>query len=172
LKAYRLITLNKYDSKSFSDNVFQAYTLIEKDHGNAGVKGIDFIKLAQMLCIDYPADILHGILRLLDKREEENVEFDEFLCGIKTILLFDNYFEEMEQMFRYLDQTKQGKIKKDELVYAVKKINQQKTELRVPTLDDVETVYSQLAVEEDGMLNYDEYLILLFKVTQDNFGAE
>ena len=124
LKAYRLITLNKYDSKSFSDNVFQAYTLIEKDHGNAGVKGIDFIKLAQMLCIDYPADILHGILRLLDKREEEHVEFDEFLCGIKTILLFDNYFEEMEQLFRYLDQTKQGKIKKDDLIYAVKKINQ------------------------------------------------
>jgi replication factor C small subunit len=73
---------------------------------------------------------------------EENVEFDEFLCGIKTILLFDNYFEEMEQMFRYLDQTKQGKIKKDDLIYAVKKINQQKSELRVPTLDDVETVYS------------------------------
>ena len=95
-----------------------------------------------MLCIDYPADILHGILRLLDKREEENVEFDEFLCGIKTILLFDNYFEEMEQMFRYLDQTKQGKIKKDDVIYAVKKINQQKYELRVPTLDDLETVYS------------------------------
>ncbi len=58
-----------------------------------------------MLCIDYPSDILHGILKLLDKKEEENdtVEFDEFLCGIKTILLFDNYFEEMEQLFKYLD---------------------------------------------------------------------
>jgi Ca2+-binding EF-hand superfamily protein len=76
-----------------------------------------------MLCIDYPPDILHGILRLLDKREEENVEFDEFLCGIKTILLFDNYFEEMEQLFRYLDVQKQGKIKKEELVHSVKKIN-------------------------------------------------
>jgi hypothetical protein len=32
LKAYRYITLNKYDAKSFSDNVFQAYTMIEKDH--------------------------------------------------------------------------------------------------------------------------------------------
>ena len=41
-----------------------------------------------------------------------------------NILLFDNYFEEMEQMFRYLDQTKQVKIKKDDLIYAVKKINQ------------------------------------------------
>lgn len=113
LKAYRLITLNKYDAKSFADNVFQAFAMIEKDHGNSGIKGIDFIKLAQMLCIDYPSDILHGILRLLDKREDENIEFDEFLCGIRTILLFDNYFEEMEQLFKYLDLKKEGKIKKD-----------------------------------------------------------
>jgi hypothetical protein len=36
----------------------------------------------------------------------------------------------------------------------------------------VETVYGQLGVEEEGWLNYDEYLILLFKVTLDNYGAE
>jgi Ca2+-binding EF-hand superfamily protein len=125
-----------------------------------------------MLCIDYPAEILHGILRLLDKREEENVEFDEFLCGIKTILMFDNYFEEMEQLFRYLDVTKVGKIKKDDLVFSVKKINQQRSELRVPTAEDVEMVYTQIDVTEDGVLNYDEYLILLFKTALDNFGAE
>lgn len=68
-----------------------------------------------MLCIDYHQDILTGILRLLDKSQEESetVEFDEFLCGIKTILIFDNYFEEMEQLFKYLDQSKLGKIKKE-----------------------------------------------------------
>jgi len=55
---------------------------------------------------------LHGVLRLLDKREEENVEFDEFLCGIKTILLLDNFFEEMEHLFKYLDTSKLGKIRK------------------------------------------------------------
>jgi Ca2+-binding EF-hand superfamily protein len=125
-----------------------------------------------MLCIDYPAEILHGILRLLDKREEENVEFDEFLCGIKTILMFDNYFEEMEQLFRYLDVTKVGKIKKDDLVFSVKKVNQQRSELRVPTAEDVEMVYTQIDVTEDGVLNYDEFLILLFKTALDNFGAE
>jgi len=42
----------------------------------------------------------------------------------------------------------------------------------VPTVEDVEEVYSQLTVEEEGLLNYDEYLILLFKVTLDNYGAE
>lgn len=53
LKAYRLLTLNKYEAKSFSDNVFAAYTMIEKDHasmnttatGNTGIKGNDLIKL-------------------------------------------------------------------------------------------------------------------------------
>ena len=57
-----------------------------------------------MLCIDYPSEILSGILKLLDKREDENVEFDEFLCGIRTILLFDNFFEQMNSIYVYLDE--------------------------------------------------------------------
>ena len=69
-----------------------------------------------MLCIDYPGEVLTGVLRLIDKREDENVEFDEFLCGVKTILMFDNYFEEMEQLFKYLElpsNNKECKISKD-----------------------------------------------------------
>ena len=31
-------------------------------------------------------------------------------------------------------------------------------------------VYSTFAVEEDGFINYDEFLIILFKVAQDNYG--
>lgn len=188
LKAYRLITLNKYDAKSFSDNVFTAYTLIEKDHsqntnnfgGNSGIKGNDLIKLTQMLCIDYPSEILAGILKLLDKKEEENVDFDEFLNAIKTIMLYDNYFEEMEVLFKYLDVKKAGKIKKNDLVDAVAKLRKSidknnsedgktKCDLRVPSEDDLETVYQTMSVEEDGYLTYDEYLTTLFKVTQESF---
>ena len=109
--------MNKYDTKSFADNVFVAYTMIEKDHsggsnsgsatlGNSGIKGNDFIKLCQMLCIYYPAEILSGILKMLDKKEEENVDFDEFLNGVRTVMLYDNYFDEMEGIFKYLDTKK------------------------------------------------------------------
>ena len=111
-----MITLNKNDMKSFSDNVFQAYTFLEKEHGVSGIKGFDFIKLAKMLCIEYPAEILKGILGQLEKREEENVDFDEFLCGIRTILMYDSYFEEMESIFKHLDFIKKAKIKKDDLI--------------------------------------------------------
>ena len=72
-----------------------------------------------MLCIYYPAEIFQGILKMLDKKEEENVDFDEFLNGVKTIMLYDNYFDEMESLFRYLDQKKAGKIKKNDLIDSV-----------------------------------------------------
>jgi len=37
----------------------------------------------------------------------------------------------------------------------------------VPSEDDIDSVYQTMIVEEEGMLNYDEYVILLFKTTQD-----
>ena len=115
--------------------------MIEKDHGNSGVKGLDLNKLTEMLCIDYPSEVLEGILRILDKRKEENVDFDEFLSAIKTIMIFDNYFEEMEQLFQYLDPAKTGKIKKEDLTSAVKKLTNSKNELRVPSLPELESAY-------------------------------
>jgi Ca2+-binding EF-hand superfamily protein len=75
-----------------------------------------------MLCIYYPSEILAGILKMLDKKEEENVDFDEFLNGVRTVMLYDNYFEEMEGLFKYLDTKKQGKIKKLDLLEAMAKL--------------------------------------------------
>lgn len=72
-----------------------------------------------MLCVDYPADILNGLLKMIDKKEEENVEFDEFLNSIKTIMLYDTYFEEMQVLFKYLDVKGTGKIVKNHLVEAI-----------------------------------------------------
>ena len=56
-----------------------------------------------MLCIEFPAQVTQGIISILEKRDEENVDFDEFLQSIKTILLYDNFFEELETLFRHLD---------------------------------------------------------------------
>ena len=42
-----------------------------------------------------------------------------------------------------------------------------KCELKVPNEDDLETAISTIALEEEGYLSYDEYLVALFKVTQE-----
>lgn len=115
---------------------------------------------------------------MIDKREEENIEFEVFLNAIKTIMLFDNYFEEMEVLFKYLDQKKLGTIKKTDLTEAIRKLRENiaknnntdsknKCDLRVPNEEDLEDVYSSMTVDEEGYLNYDEYLIALFRVTQN-----
>lgn len=95
-------------------------------------------------------------------------------------MLFDNYFEEMEGLFKYLDNKKIGKIKKTDLIQAITKLrNTQfgsdtddkgvptKCELKVPNEDDYESVLATMILEDDGFLNYDEYLISLFKVIQE-----
>lgn len=172
MRAYRLITLNKIDQKSFQDNIFHAYTMLEKDHGSSGIKGFDFIKITKMLLLEYPAEILKGILALLDKREEENVDFDEFLCGIKTILMFQSFFEEMESIFKHLDLKKKGAVSKDDLVDACNKLQStdiDKHELRVPAGQDLNRIFNTMKVVEEGMLSYDEFQVLVFKaITEDD----
>ena len=76
-----------------------------------------------MLCVDYPAEILNGLLKMIDKKKkEENVEFDEFLNAIKTIMLYDTYFEEMQVFFKYLDVKGTSKIVKNHLFEAIQKL--------------------------------------------------
>ena len=161
--------------KSFSDNVFQAYTMLEKDHGSSGIKGFDFIKITKMLCVEYPPEILKGMLAIINKREEENVDFDEFLSGIRNIVMYGSYFEEMETLFKHLDYQKTGKIKKEDLIESCNKLRSQEAaghDLRIPEGSDLETVYGDMTVEEDGSMNYDEFQVLVFKVTLDNFGED
>lgn len=129
-----------------------------------------------MLCIELPADVTQGILTLLDKREDENCEFDEFLAAIRTILLYDSYFEEMESVFRHLDNNKTNKIRLADLLAAFTKLRQHDVialhELRIPETNDVEAVYKKMvaasSIETPTQLNRTEFLSIMFKVTQDS----
>jgi hypothetical protein len=42
-----------------------------------------------------------------------------------------------------------------------------KCELKVPSEDEIDGAISSMTLEEEGHLNYDEYLIALFRVTQE-----
>lgn len=47
-------------------------------------------------------------------------------------------------------------------------VSMENVELRVPNEVDVENCYDKMTVTEEDMLNNDEFLIVLFKVTQMN----
>lgn len=122
---------------------------MEKEHGSCGIKGFDLKKLTKMLCIEYPADVTTGLLNLIDKREDENCDFDEFLAAIRTILHYDSYLEELESIFRHLDNSKTGKIKIADLVSSFAKLRHPEIitthEIRVPDPSDVEAIYKKMS---------------------------
>ena len=76
-------------------------------------------------------------------REEENVDFDEFLCGIRTIFMYSSFFEEMETLFKHLDFQKLGKISKDDMVQACAKLRNPELshDLRIPDSSVIERLY-------------------------------
>ena len=76
MKAYNLLTMNKY-STSNSLHIFEAFTLLEEGQDNSGVKEVDFIKIIQMLWIDYPKSIFKSILKMFDKNDNENYKTHE-----------------------------------------------------------------------------------------------
>lgn len=163
------------DQKSFSDNVFQAYQLLEKEHGSCGIKGFDLSKIARMLCIEYPQPVTQGILQLLDKREDENCDFEEFLAAIRTIFLYDSFFDEMLSIFHHIDNGKTGRVRLCDLSEAFTKLRSAEVqplhELRVPDSKDLETVYKRLnhagSIENSGSLTQAEFLMTMFKTTTE-----
>ena len=154
-------------SDAFDDNLFEAFTLLERGEDNCGVLGIDFIKIVQMLFIQYPKGILDEILRLLDKKEDEVLEFSQFQAGIKTVLMFDNYFEEMKVIFNHLNFQKLGKIQISELSEAITKLGKTKQNtVKVPTAAEIQEAYRCLdpSPKTEGSADFDEFLNLMFQV--------
>jgi hypothetical protein len=88
------------------------------------------------------------------------VDFDEFLTGIRTILMYDSYFEEMENIFKQLGFQKRNRIRRDDLMKAAHKLRDESIgphELRMPPVADLERICSTIVFEDPEGLNYEEY---------------
>jgi Ca2+-binding EF-hand superfamily protein len=81
-------------------------------------------------------------------KDEENVDFDEFLSAVRTILMFENFFDELDLLFRHLDSLKTGKIKIKELVDACNKLSSPEMvgqhEMRVPSGAEIDVIYKKM----------------------------
>jgi Ca2+-binding EF-hand superfamily protein len=85
-------------------------------------------------------------------------------------MLYDNYFEEMEGIFKHLDLHKKGMVNKDEIMEAVRKLRDpsiaETHEMRVPEADDLDIILS----DKGSLINYDEFLTAVYKCTLENYG--
>lgn len=102
-------------------------------------------------------------MRILDKRDDETLEFDQFASGIKMILVFDTFFEDMEALFKHLQRS--GKMRVSDLLEALDKLSRMDEEASVPTPREITDAIDEMDItpKVDGFLDYDEYLLVLFQ---------
>ena len=115
-----------------------------------------------MMCIQYPRPIFDQLVRILDKKDDETLEFDQFASGVKMILVFDTFFEDMEALFKHLQRS--GKIRVADLQEALDKLSRLDDGAAVPTPAEVTEAVDEMDItpKVDGFLDYDEYLLVLF----------
>mmetsp|Transcript_42802 Transcript_42802/g.49202 ORF Transcript_42802/g.49202 Transcript_42802/m.49202 type:complete len:239 (+) Transcript_42802:110-826(+) len=166
LKAYKKIKSTKLSSKTCTDNLVAAFSIVvdsKKNSTNVLMKGSDFLKLVQMLSLEYPNDVYRGIVRQFGKDEVDSVSFEEFSSAMETILMYEEYFEEADLIFRQIEVQKSGKIKREDLHTFLETLASKSTSLTLPPLDTLNAVYQSMEFEDNDYLAYEEYLTVWFK---------
>ena len=104
---------------------------------------------------------------MFDKNEDDIIEFQQFEAAIRTIMMFEVYFDEMEGLFTHLDYKRTGKISKTELFYAIEKLDKTECELKLPSKPELEEICKGVEQEDDEYFTYEEYLNLLMNFQDD-----
>lgn len=101
-RSYRYIRIHPHERQGFLESVAASYKLLE-DKTKMGVTGVELIKLLQMVCYDFPADIVETLLKILAKPSNDVVSFEEFSAGLKVCLMYEEFLEEAETLFHLCD---------------------------------------------------------------------
>uniref|UniRef100_A0A7S0DNG6 Tubulin polyglutamylase complex subunit 1-like C-terminal domain-containing protein n=1 Tax=Amorphochlora amoebiformis TaxID=1561963 RepID=A0A7S0DNG6_9EUKA len=65
-----------------------------------GVTKSEYIQLLRMICADFPIDVLNGILTVLGVQNQEIVDFREFCGGVCACLQYEEFFEQVEWLYK------------------------------------------------------------------------
>lgn len=77
-----------------------------------------------MLCIDFPYDVTEILLKKLNKRDYDVISFEEFTNGCITCLMFEQLFDELNDLWDYMDRENKGEISKEMLLKVIEIINE------------------------------------------------
>ena len=88
-RSYNWIRLSDRSRMSFMDNLVTAYNTLDSSTGAPGLTGKQFNKLLKSLCVDFPVDVVQGIMMLLGKGSSDIVDFPAFYAGVNACLLYE-----------------------------------------------------------------------------------
>ena len=149
--------------RAFLDSLFAAYSALDAKRGgtNAGLRGAEYMALTRMLCVDFPAEVVTGVLGALGKKESDTVSFEEFVGGMQTVLLYRDFLEEAASVFHHLDTEHQGKVKVEALYRALAKLSA-RTDMRVPSMSQLEQSEAAALLQGKATVTYQDFLLAMF----------
>ena len=83
-----------------------------------------------MVCLDFPSEVTQSILDVYGKKESDIVTFEEFINGIHSTLLYEDFFAEAEVLFRRI--ANEGIVNTGFFFKSLDKLHNE-TELRMPS---------------------------------------
>jgi len=163
MKPYRLIKQCPLEHEAFMSNLTEAYMQIDskKGGGDQGLTGKEYMKLVNMLCVDFPSEVVEEVLAVVGKRENEVLGFQEFRAGISTVIMFEEFFEEAEEIFRLLDKDSEGSVETQLLLKSLEKL--QDYELTMPSAEELRTVLNTLNLENKTRVSFGEFCLAIFR---------
>lgn len=147
------------------DNLVASYMNLDARRGgnNVGLSGSEFLKLIRMLCVDFPDEVIDEILGILGKGEDDIVPFEEFITAVNTVIMYEDYFLDAQELFFHLDMEKSGAVKVQEFLRALEKLNKQG--YPVPNSAQMQRALNVMRIS-DGTVSLANFIQAMFKATR------
>lgn len=146
------------------DHLCDAYMAVDSKRGNndSGLSGSEYMRLINMLCLDFPSEIIDEVMAVYAKRENDIIPFEDFAAGIQSVMMYDEFFEEAERLFNHLDVHCKGKVLLSTFHSAIDKLMHYNIDILLPTREELDEVF---AGTRDREISFPDFAIALFKAT-------
>lgn len=183
-RSYRYIRLTQRHREAFMDNLLSAYTALDsKLHNSAGLTGREYSKLLRLLCNDFPMEVVDSLLQVMGKGPSDPIEFQPFCAGINACLLYEEFFEQVEWLFKACDHSGNGLVSRrtfDQVVVEMKanqaKVSESDTGMQIPSSHSLDEALSLAVSAETARrgaggnikeeLTFKDFVAALFRTTR------
>jgi len=177
-RAYRYVRLTKLDRPAFMDNLLAAFTTLDsRRHGDRPIAltGREFSKLLYLLSNEFPTDVVGGIMAIMNKADDDIIDFPIFAAGVRACLLFEEFFEQAEWLVKWCDSDSQGQIPATTVLQVIDIMKSDPSFRKLMPSDgkltsivhvlNLDSNSLSSTSDEEHSLNYREFIFAVFKVT-------
>eukprot|EP00466_Bigelowiella_natans_P016175 jgi/Bigna1/88386/estExt_fgenesh1_pg.C_310109 len=156
-----------------------------------GVTQSQFKKLVEMLCDDFPLDVIDGIFQIMGKRKDDPIDFREFCGGVLACsctacysllynrgLIYEEFFEQVEWLFKCADTSGSGTISGATLMQVIDAVKRKpNSAVQIPSDGELRKCLREVGVDQgrpsEKQLCFQEFVLAMFKICiPQNFSAE